>query len=185
MPTLVKQEKKVLVTEYQHIDNGGITFTLYEHSDYYFSDDTVKNYSLEISTEYFGYPAVTAVLNGVTQEILNTLKTFTNKLPVLNNVYKTYNLRHFNPSQLLATGALIQFLKINHYFSYDFKNYSDEIIAYFDDEIVTVCRELSTALNEDCVGEEYLASYEKVDNCLLVFSCDNNGELHILYRVNL
>ena len=182
--TLMKQEKKAILTEYQHIDNGGITFTLYEHSDYYFSDDTVKTYSLEISTEYFGYPAVTSVLNGVTQETLDTLKTFTNKLPVLDK-YKTYNLQHFNTNQLLATGALIQFLKINHYFSYDFKNYSDEIIAYFDDEIVTVCKELSVALDENCVGEEYLASYEKVDNCLLVFSCDNDGELHILYRVNL
>lgn len=100
-------------------------------------------------------------------------------------MYKTYNLKDLTTQQVLALGRLLQFLKINHYFHHDFEYYSTKIIDYFDDEIVTVCKELSVALDENCVGEEYLASYEKVDNCLLVFSCDNNGELHILYRVNL
>lgn len=99
-------------------------------------------------------------------------------------MYKTYNLKDLTTQQVLALGGLLQFLKTQYYFFYDFDT-TDKIYEYFDDEIVTICRELSTALNEDCVGEEYLASHEKVDNCLLVFSCDNYGVLHILYRVNL
>lgn len=100
-------------------------------------------------------------------------------------MYKTYNLKDLTTQQILALGGLLQFLKTQSYFHYDFEPYSDAIIAYFDDEIVNVCEELSTVLNESCVGEEYLASYEKVDNCILVFSSDVRGVLHVLYRVNL
>ena len=100
-------------------------------------------------------------------------------------MYKTYNLKDLTSQQVLALGALLQFLKTQSYFHYDFEHYSDAIINYFDDEIVNVCGELSKVLNESCVGEEYLASYEKVDNCILVFSCDVKGVLHVLYRVNL
>ena len=66
---------------YQHIDNGGITFNIKQDDEYVTT--------IELQTQYFGYPAIKAELSGLIdpdflRSVANLCNTYADRMTVKN-----------------------------------------------------------------------------------------------------